>query len=217
MLVSALSGTYDGKSGIHPSKGHVLKIGSGWAKGQKLQTPKGDDTRPTSDKVRAAIFNALGSEIVGVAVIDLFAGSGALGIEALSRGALSCDFVEVSKDALKCLQKNTSELLRRADKQQLEKPVVTVINQDASRISDRSGRFGLVLADPPYDKVTKWLEKFKETLDSFAQEYTIFVLESHKNETTQLLAGDGLNWVLLREKCYGETKIRIWQRRSDTI
>ena len=90
-----------------------MKIGAGWSKGQKLQTPKGEETRPTSDKVRAATFDALGRQFSGESVLDLFAGSGALGLEALSRGGVSCDFYEVSKDALQCLNKNVDELKRR--------------------------------------------------------------------------------------------------------
>ncbi len=107
--------------------------------------PAGSDTRPTSDRVREAVFNALASLDVlrDAIVLDLFAGSGALGIEALSRGAARCTFVEQARPALEALRSNVRELGLDAR--------AAVVPMEVGRYLDRERpRADLVLADPPY-------------------------------------------------------------------
>jgi len=125
-----------------------VRVISGTAGGLKLTAPRGVTTRPTTDRVKEALFSIL--EHAGVLeearVLDLFAGSGSLGIEALSRGATSCTFVEKNRQALDALQTNLSRTgcSRRA----------TVLPQDALRaiekLSGTGARFTLALIDPPY-------------------------------------------------------------------
>jgi 16S rRNA (guanine966-N2)-methyltransferase len=119
-----------------------VRVVAGELRGRRIEAPPGNDTRPTTDKVREAVFNALGSlDLVRDArVADLFAGSGALGIEALSRGAAHCTFVERDRSALRVLRDNL-EHLGVADR-------ARVVPGDA--IATAGGDFDLVLADPPY-------------------------------------------------------------------
>src|SRR5947209_3734690 len=125
-----------------------MRIVAGTAKGRPLRAPKGTRTRPTSDRVREAIFNTLWSldAIDGATVADLFAGSGALGIEALSRGAASVVFVDDDADAVATIHANLATTGFADD--------ATVVRRDAVRwaVSDPAAaqHFDLVLADPPY-------------------------------------------------------------------
>ena len=111
-----------------------MRVVSGSAKGRRLQAPKGTQTRPTSDRVREAIFNTLGSlgGVEGAAVADLFAGSGAMGIEALSRGAAHVTFVDHDRHA-----------------------VATVVTADVLGWLPVGAAFDVVLIDPPYE-FTGW-------------------------------------------------------------
>src|ERR671914_22179 len=87
-----------------------MRVIAGRYGGRRLQAPPGDATRPTSDRVREALFSVLGPRVDGARVLDLFAGSGALGIEALSRGAAAATFVETAPAALKALRANLAPL-----------------------------------------------------------------------------------------------------------
>lgn len=117
-----------------------MRIIGGEARGRRLFAPEGDETRPTSDKVREALFNIIRGEVWDACVLDLFAGSGALGLEAISRGAGSAVFCDVSKKAIAAVKRNI-ELMRCEDK-------TRVIQGDWH--SALSGRYSLVFIDPPY-------------------------------------------------------------------
>jgi 16S rRNA (guanine(966)-N(2))-methyltransferase RsmD len=123
-----------------------MRIVAGQARGRKLVAPSGRDVRPTSDRVREALFSSLGAVVEGARVLDLFAGSGALGLEALSRGAASAVFVDSSVRALDAVRRNL-EATGFAERAQ-------VVRGDALRVLDRLGsgteRFDLVFVDPPY-------------------------------------------------------------------
>src|SRR3954462_10857891 len=121
-----------------------MRIIAGSNKGARIFAPKGHDTRPTADRAREAAFNLIGP-VDGAAVLDLFAGSGAMGLEALSRGAASAVFVENDREACRTIDRNL-------DKLALDN--ATVLCQDALtalRADARAGtRYDLVLLDPPY-------------------------------------------------------------------
>ncbi len=117
-----------------------MRIISGSHRGHRIAAPKGRDTRPTSDRVRENAFNLIGP-VDDAAVIDLFAGSGAMGLEALSRGAASCVFVESDRDACRTVNANLDKLRLHA----------TVLCQDALRaLAQERREYDLVLCDPPY-------------------------------------------------------------------
>ena len=118
-----------------------MRVIAGTHRGRRIVAPKGDSTRPTSDRVRENAFNLIGP-VDGAEVLDLFAGSGAMGLEALSRGAAGAVFVESSRDACRTINANLDKLRLAA----------TVLCQDVPRAlaADR-GTYDLVLCDPPYD------------------------------------------------------------------
>jgi len=121
-----------------------IRICGGTYKSRRLSCPlKG--VRPTTDKVKEAIFSTLSADIPGAYVLDLFSGSGSLGIEALSRGARQVTFVDKSAVSISCIEKNLSLLGARMD--------ATLINSDASTfVQHCSGTFDLIFMDPPYNK-----------------------------------------------------------------
>lgn len=118
-----------------------MRIIAGSHRGRRIAAPRGRDTRPTSDRVRENAFNLIGP-VDGADVLDLYAGSGALGLEALSRGAATATFVESDRDACRTINANLDTLGLRG----------TVLCQDAVRAVVRERRaYDLVLCDPPYD------------------------------------------------------------------
>ena len=122
----------------------MIRIIAGEFKGRRLKTPGGDAVRPTGDRVREAWFSILQRPLRGARVLDLFAGSGALGLEALSRGAVSADFVEIDRLALSSLKANIT-LLKVDDR--------TVVHRvDALKFAEQlhSGQYDVAFADPPY-------------------------------------------------------------------
>lgn len=121
-----------------------MRVIAGSARGRRLLAPEGRSTRPTTDRVKESIFNIIQFDIPGRSVLDLFAGSGQMGIECLSRGAESCVFVENHRRARQIVQKNL-EISGLADKGRL-------IAGDAFEALNRLAgeKFGLILLDPPY-------------------------------------------------------------------
>lgn len=118
-----------------------MRIIAGTHRGHRIAAPKGSDTRPTSDRVRENAFNLIGP-VDDAEVLDLFAGSGALGLEALSRGAARATFVEHDRDACRVINANLDKLGLHA----------TVLQTDVLRaLAQERGRYDLVLCDPPYD------------------------------------------------------------------
>lgn len=121
-----------------------LRIIAGTHRGRPLRAPQGNETRPTSGRVREALFNILGN-VEGLSVLDLYAGSGALGIEALSRGARRAVFVESRRAAIACLRDNLSSFGLE------EKALVLPIRVEQARAQlVTQGRFDLVFCDPPW-------------------------------------------------------------------
>lgn len=133
-----------------------MRISAGEHRGRRLQSPKGTKTRPTSDLLRQALFNILGARIQGARVLDLFAGTGAIGLEAVSRGAASATFVEADRRAVASLQANLAalNLTKRA------RVVVADILPALTRLQAAGGTFDCIFLDPPYasDLATRCIE-----------------------------------------------------------
>lgn len=170
-----------------------MRVVAGTARGRRLVAPKGLDVRPTTDRVREAIGNRLQSMGVlrDARVVDLFAGTGALGIEALSRGAAHATFVENSPAALAAIETNL-EALGFTD-------VSTVVRADASRYA--AGAFDIAFIDPPYT----W-DGWSALLSGLEAE---FVLCEARHEVE---LPDG--WQLVRSDRYGTTVVTLGQRGS---
>ena len=177
-----------------------------------LQTPR-SDLRPTMDRVKAAIFSSLGDTIPGARVLDLFAGSGALGIEALSRGAATVTFVESDPRAVQTIEKN---LL----KTRLHGASARVQLADVFHFLDRSSAasaFDLVVADPPYAKAPGERDFTPGLLGSSALRSAlapggIFVLEHLPGAELPL----GEHWECLRDKRYGATAVAFLRTPQTT-
>ena len=134
-----------------------MRIITGTAKGRNLKTPKGMSTRPTSDRVKESLFSILGGEVEGTRVLDIFAGTGALGLEALSRGAREAVFIDKATDKL--IREN-SQHCRLSDRAEILKGDVFA---QLNRLSVQGRRFDLVFCDPPYheglwQKAISWLD-----------------------------------------------------------
>jgi 16S rRNA (guanine966-N2)-methyltransferase len=170
-----------------------VRVVAGVARGRRLEAPGGSGTRPTADRVREATFNALGSlgVVEGARVLDLFAGSGALGIEALSRGASAVTFVDDDARALATVRRNLAATGLAAG--------ATVVRADALRFD--GGPFELALLDPPYAFDDEAWQALLMTLDA-----DVAVLESDR----ELPLPEP--WRLLRAKRYGGTVVMIVRR-----
>lgn len=168
-------------------------------------------TRPTTDRVREALFSAIDArlDLEGVAVLDLFAGSGALGLEALSRGAGTADLVDSSAAAARVLERNAEEARRRLDKRPDEVRVRRGTLPDlVAGPCPRAGGYDLVLVDPPYDIADEVLPDLLRRLvaENWLSEIAHVVCES-SNRGGPLEWPDGLVQDL--DRGYGETRVRL--------
>lgn len=169
-----------------------MRVVAGELGGRKLVSPEGTSTRPTTDRVREAIFNALGSAglIEGALVADLFAGTGAIGIEALSRGASHCTFVERDRSALRALEENIDTLdlgsrsrILRAD----AGPAATTLDVD------------IAFVDPPYE-----FDGWAELLATIRAPYVV----AESGRAIEPIDG----WDVTRTKRYGRTWVSFFER-----
>lgn len=124
-----------------------MHIIGGTYKNRQIVTPKGLQTRPTSARLRGSLFNICQQEVEGSDFLDLFAGSGAMGLEALSRGARFSTFVDASRESLACIQRNLKDLAVQAKAQALQGDVFFWIE----KLAKQGRQFDLIYADPPYE------------------------------------------------------------------
>jgi 16S rRNA (guanine(966)-N(2))-methyltransferase RsmD len=177
-----------------------MRIISGTSKGRKLVTPRSQSLRPTSDRVKESIFNILQDDIVGKVVLDLFAGTGNLGIEALSRGAKKTIFVEKGRQALRLIQRNLTQfgLEERSE----------ILPKDANRaigiLKQRGESFDLILMDPPYQKGLIQNTLMKLNSYPIYHKDSILVIEHDRREPLSTVM-DG--WNLIRQRRIGDTLI----------
>ena len=178
---------------------------SGIAKGHKLKTLKGDATRPTSNKVKESLFNIIASYIPGAEVLDLYAGTGNLGIEALSRGAESAVFVDISRESCRIIKENL-EHTKMQDKG-------TVFNGSVQNIicklAAQNKMYDIIFMDPPYNKnlVQETLKIIEE--NDIINENGIIVAERSVKDDI------GINLEklkLFREQRYGDTVLSFFTR-----
>jgi len=183
-----------------------VRITGGEFGGRNLKVPKSDAIRPTQDRVREALFNILAPEIGGAAFLDLFAGSGAVGIEAISRGAASVTFVEGNRKHAAVLQQNLSNLSNASN-------LSNVVIADVYRwIATYAGAgFTMAFADPPYKLGEE--KGYAQVLATLAERNVVrsdglFIAEMTAVQKAEETPG----WYLLRDRTYGKTRICIWRR-----
>jgi 16S rRNA (guanine966-N2)-methyltransferase len=176
-----------------------VRIIAGDRKGHTIFAPKGLDTRPTSDRVRENVFNIVAPWVEGARVLDLYAGSGAMGLEALSRGAQAAVFVEANAEAVRAIERNLDKLRLTG---------ATVLRADATtglaRETAAGRKYDLVLADPPY-AMTDY-ETLARYLPRVLAEDGLLVFESDARTEPEL---DGL--AVRASRKYGSTRVTVFE------
>jgi 16S rRNA (guanine966-N2)-methyltransferase len=176
-----------------------VRIIAGERRGHTIFAPRGRETRPTSDRVRENVFNIVGPWVDGARVLDLFAGSGAMGLEALSRGAASALFVESDPEALRTIERNLDKLrLTGARAVQLDSTAALTQESAAGR------KYDLVLVDPPYDM--KNYDSISRYLPDLLAEDGLLVFETAAKVEPRL---PGLAVRTTRK--YGSTRVTVFE------
>jgi 16S rRNA (guanine966-N2)-methyltransferase len=184
-----------------------LRVIAGRFRGRKLEAPRGLTTRPTADRVRQALFDVLGP-LHGERVLDLYAGTGALGIEALSRGAASAVFVESDRAALACIRKNLQALgLSEAA------TVLPVAVERAAKPLRDLGPFDLVLCDPPWPALEQALRASLRVLGSELYGPAPRIVIEHPSErSVEILPPPGLEKT--DERRWGDTAVTVFSAKA---
>jgi 16S rRNA (guanine966-N2)-methyltransferase len=194
-----------------------LRIIGGSAAGTILKVPKGFDVRPTPDLVRQAIFNSLGDRVVGAVVLEVFAGTGALSLECLSRGATHATCIEKSGRHAQYIEQNI-------EGSRLDRHSVDIRVQDAfvaiAQLAARGQKYDLILADPPYGEknIGKRSESFAQkmlddaALPTLLNDGGLFVLGHTKRDTLTLPSW----WTEKKMLKHGDTVMRFLKRSSTT-
>jgi len=176
-----------------------MRIIAGTRKGHTIHAPQGQETRPTSDRVRENVFNILGP-VDGASVLDLFAGSGAMGLEALSRGAARAVFVESDGDAVRAIERNLDRL--RLQGTVLRRDAVGALAAEAS-----AGRkYDLVVVDPPYEMFSDLQPQLARYLPTVLDEDGVVVLETDARVTPELPLAERTS------RKYGQTRVTVFGR-----
>lgn len=182
----------------------TLRVISGKARGLKLDTPKNQDVRPTTDRVKESLFNMINSYVRDSNILDLFAGTGSLGIECLSRGAKSCVFVDKSKDSISIVKSNIKKA--RVENES------TILNTDfkdaVSRLSIQNQKFDIIFMDPPYYE-NMFIECLKsiDKLDLLVKDGIIVV----EHDTKDLFENSVGRLHKSRDKKYGGTTLTFYK------
>ncbi len=138
----------------------MMRVIAGTARRIQLTTPAGMETRPTTDRIKETLFNMIQPRLCDCRFLDLFSGSGAIGIEALSRGADSAVFVEAGDEAVRCIQKNLSNTKLDSMARVMKMDVLAAVRS----LADKGEAFDIVFMDPPYGKL--WEQKVLEQIKS---------------------------------------------------
>ena len=179
-----------------------MRVITGSARGRKLKTPENYDIRPTTDNVKEAMFNILQFDIEGRRVLDLFAGTGQLGIEALSRGAAEAVFVDADRDSVRIVKENLKNCGLRA----------AVIQTNALDYLRSAGKFDLIFVDPPYDAgLYEPVLKSINSVDNLS-DGGIIVCEARRDTVLPEMEAP---YARGREYRYGKVKICLYTKETD--
>ena len=176
-----------------------MRIISGSKRGMLLETPEGMDTRPTSDRIKETLFNMIAPDIYDCYFLDLFSGSGQMGIEALSRGAREAIFIEKDKKAITCIEKNIAKAKLQDESKLYKEDVFSVLN----RLNGHEA-FDIIFMDPPYNKlIEKQVLESLSKLDSVSEDTLIIVEASLETEFDYV---SDLGFTITKEKIYKTNK-----------
>lgn len=179
-----------------------MRIIAGAARGRKIRAPDTKHTRPATDRVREALFSMLGPAVREAAVLDLYAGSGSFGLEALSRGAATATFVESGRAALVALKHNIETLGLGGS------VVATTVRGFLGREVEQ---FEVVFIDPPWDLPTDELEQDMLLLEPFLSPGASVVTS---RRSTDDVPANPKTWRLATDRRYGDTRILIYERMA---
>ena len=184
-----------------------MRVIAGEAKGRRLVAPKGYDIRPTADRVKESIYNILGTAPQGALVLDLFAGSGNLGIEALSRGASKAYFIDSKRQAIELIRKNleVTGLAERAE----------IIQSEAERIiprlSEMGAAFDLIFLDPPYRISVSQVGAVIEKLASCCMNDGAMLVYEHDSKVNPL---EIVGLAFISTRSYGDTAVSFYRKEG---
>jgi 16S rRNA (guanine(966)-N(2))-methyltransferase RsmD len=185
-----------------------MRIISGTAKGRTLFAPAGEETRPTSDKIRGSVFNIIGQRVYDAQVLDLFGGTGALSLEAISRGAAHAVIVDQARAAIQVIERNAHNVA----KEDFDKRVRILKSDYRSAIGQLEGRvFDLIFLDPPYRMVDAYADALLR-LNSMGciSDSALIVLERQKAAQVGLPEG----FESFDTRFYGETAVEFVRKRK---
>lgn len=184
-----------------------MRVIAGSARSLRLVTPDGMDTRPTTDRIKETLFNMIQMSVPGCNFLDLFSGSGGIGIEALSRGARGVVFIENNKNAISCIEKN----LEHTKFTNMAK----VLKQDAFvslQSLEYKEKFDIIFMDPPYEQALEQRVLEYLTMSTILDEETLIVFEAKLDTDIDYL--DQLGYDLIKEKRYKTNKHVFVKRRK---
>lgn len=189
-----------------------MRVIGGDLRGRRLTAPRGRTTRPTADRVKESLFNVLATVVPGAAVLDLFAGSGALGIEALSRGAERAVFVESNRSACQVLRQNIAQLglHDRAEVKQM------TVQSALAQLTASGQRFDLLFVDPPYGHglTGPVLEQLARS-SLLGAGATVAVEHDRRQQLPTEVGAERQSLRCVRSLTYGDTAIAIYRRPED--
>lgn len=184
-----------------------MRVIAGTARSLQLVTPKGEDTRPTTDRIKETLFNMIQFDIQEAVFLDLFAGSGGIGIEALSRGAREAVFVDNSREAYDCITQNLKHTKMESQ--------ATVYKQDvfvALTMLEYQKKFDVIFMDPPYHKELEQRVLEYLTTSSIIDEDTVIIFEAALDTDLSFL--DNLPYEVVKIKQY-KTNMHVFVKRSN--
>lgn len=190
-----------------------MRVIGGLASGLRLKAPKGNKTRPTTDRVRENIFNVCAPRIPGARVLDLFAGTGAMGIEALSRGAEVAVFVDSEAEPVSCITYNL-EVTSLSDR---GRPIRSLVKSALVRLATEGWQFDLVFLDPPYGRglIPKTLIELAD-LGLLAPQGLVAAEHGRRENLSSEVEAGGNVLRLFRRLDYGDTAISLFRLLNGT-
>lgn len=184
-----------------------MRVISGSAKSLRLKTIEGDNTRPTTDRIKETLFNMINNDMYGCRFLDLFSGSGGIGIEALSRGAKECYFVENNKKAVNCIEENLKFTKLNGNARVMNMTAQVAVKT----LYNNKNVFDYIFMDPPYNKLLE-----KEILELIVEfpiidENSVIIVEASKQTETDYITELGYN--IVKEKIYKTNKHIFVQKK----
>ena len=187
-----------------------MRIIAGTARSMPLKTIEGKDTRPTTDRIKETLFNILQMDVPGAVFLDLFAGSGGIGIEALSRGAKEAVFVEKNPKAVSCIKENLKYTKLDSNAQVVATDVLSAL----ARLRGTSA-FGIIFMDPPYNHNLEKQVLASLNDSNLVDEDTLLIVEASKETTFDDV--EALGYSIIKEKLYKTNKHVFLEKTGGTV